>query len=101
MGAAFLAIRTGLARRPNGATWLELYGVALLCGIGFTMSLFMGALALPPDGPASGEAELGVLAGSLLSVGAGALVLRAAARARRTPVESEAALAAALNAPRP
>jgi NhaA family Na+:H+ antiporter len=100
-GAAAAAIGLRLARRPSGASWLELFGVSILCGVGFTMSLFLSGLALPPDGPASGEAELGVLAGSLLSVGVGALVLRAAARARRASVESGATPAAALNAPRP
>ena len=98
-GAAAAAIGVRLARRPSGATWLELLGVSILCGVGFTMSLFLSGLALPPGGRASAEAELGVLTGSLLSVGVGALVLRAAARVRRASVEGEAALAAALAPP--
>lgn len=78
-GGAWLAIRTGLAHRPKNATWLQLYGVALLCGIGFTMSLFIGALAF--DDELSGqEIKIGVLLGSLLSAICGWAVLRAARR---------------------
>jgi NhaA family Na+:H+ antiporter len=97
-GAAAATIGARLARRPSGVTWLELFGVSIICGVGFTMSLFLSGLALPPHGPASAEAELGVLTGSLLSVGVGAFVLRVAARSRRVPVEDEAALAAPLTA---
>jgi NhaA family Na+:H+ antiporter len=83
LGASWLMIRTGLARRPTGASWLELYGVALLCGIGFTMSLYVGALAFPDEnGLGRAEAVLGVLAGSLVSGIAGIAVL-ALASARR------------------
>lgn len=92
--AAAAAVGLRLAHRPSGASWLELFGVSILCGVGFTMSLFLSGLAMPPDGPASGEAELGVLTGSLLSVGVGAVALRVAARVRRASVETEAALAA-------
>jgi NhaA family Na+:H+ antiporter len=80
---AFLAIRTGLARRPTGATWLELYGVALLCGIGFTMSLFMGSLAFEPGATAHRQAVMGIVIGSLVSSLAGMAVLTVAARRRR------------------
>ena len=84
MAAVWIAIRSGLARRPTGASWLELYGVALLCGVGFTMSLFMGALAFAPDAPlVQHEAVLGVVAGSVASTLAGMAVLAAAARRRR------------------
>ena len=83
LGAAFVMIRTGLARRPTGATWLELYGVSLLCGIGFTMSLYIAALAFPdPVGQTHTEATLGVLGGSLISAVAGVAVLSFAARRR-------------------
>ena len=70
-----LAVAAGLARKPGGASWGQIYGVALLCGIGFTMSLFIGGLAFA-DGLHETETKLGVLAGSLLSGLAGALVLR-------------------------
>ena len=84
MATVWIAIRTGLARRPTGATWLELYGVALLCGVGFTMSLFISALAFAADAPlVQHQAVLGVIAGSVASTLAGVAVLAAAARRRR------------------
>src|SRR5690606_26716333 len=46
-GAAWLAINTGLQQKPVGATWIQLYGVAVLCGIGFTMSILIELLSLP------------------------------------------------------
>ncbi len=71
---AWAAIRAGLADLPANATWTQLYGVALLCGIGFTMSLFIGLLAF--DDPAlQAQVKIGVLAGSLLSAAAGATIL--------------------------
>ncbi len=66
-GAATLAIRLGLADMPAHATPRQLFGVALLCGIGFTMSIFITLLAFPADSLLQAEAKLGVLAGSLLS----------------------------------
>jgi NhaA family Na+:H+ antiporter len=75
-GAAALAMGLKLARRPTGAKWIELYGVAVLCGVGFTMSLFIGALAFSPhDTAAQTEVRLGVIAGSLLSTLLGMAVL--------------------------
>jgi NhaA family Na+:H+ antiporter len=83
LGAVFVMIRLGLARRPTGASWLELYGVALLCGVGFSMSLYVGALAFPlAMGRARAEAVLGVMAGSLVSAIAGVAVLALSARRR-------------------
>jgi NhaA family Na+:H+ antiporter len=84
MAAVWIAIRAGLARRPTGSTWLELYGVALLCGVGFTVSLFMSALAFADDAPlVQHQAALGVIAGSVASTLAGMAVLTVAARRRR------------------
>jgi NhaA family Na+:H+ antiporter len=74
--AVWLAVRFGMARRLLGATWLQIYGVSLLCGIGFTMSLFIGALAFPARPLLVEEAKLGILTGSLLSALAGYAVLR-------------------------
>ena len=72
--------RLGIAARPAGAGLLHLWGMALLCGIGFTMSLFIGALAFADAPQLVEEAKLGVLGGSLLSALAGAAVLRLAPR---------------------
>jgi Na+:H+ antiporter, NhaA family len=84
MAAVFIAVRTGLARRPTGASWLELYGVALLGGIGATMSLFMASLAFAgPDRLTERETAVGVIAGSLASALAGLAVLTIGARRRR------------------
>ena len=81
--AVGLGVALGLCRRPSGASWSELYGVALLTGIGFTMSLFIGGLAFP-DPALAAEVRLGVLAGSFASAIAGYLVMRFVARAERT-----------------
>jgi NhaA family Na+:H+ antiporter len=74
-GASAMLIRLGLAKLPEGAGWLQLIGVAALCGVGFTMSLFIGSLAF--DGPGYfTPLRLGVIAGSTLSGVAGYLLLR-------------------------
>ena len=75
-------VKTGYAKLPHGATWGHVYGVSLLAGIGFTMSLFIGILAFPE--PMQGLLKVGVIAGSLLSVLGGALVLRIASRMHRS-----------------
>ncbi|WP_313623632.1 Na+/H+ antiporter NhaA [Achromobacter sp.] len=74
-GFAWLAIKTGVATLPRHATWIQLYGVALLCGIGFTMSLFIGALAFT-DAATVDATKIGVLTGSLASAVVGFLMLR-------------------------
>jgi Na+:H+ antiporter, NhaA family len=78
-GSVRLAVGLGFAQKPAKASWLQVYGVALLCGIGFTMSLFIGGLAFADPAPAD-EVKTGVLAGSLLSALAGFAVLRVAKR---------------------
>jgi NhaA family Na+:H+ antiporter len=84
-GAAWLTSSLKLGAKPSQATWLEVYGVSLLCGVGFTMSLFIGALAFPGtiDSPAQVEVKLGVILGSVLSATIGATVLSIAAGRRR------------------
>ena len=74
------AIHLGFADVPAGATRAQCYGVALLCGIGFTMSLFIGALAFPDQPELSDATKIGVLMGSALSALAGYLVLSLAPR---------------------
>lgn len=76
-GFAWLAIKTGIASKSRDVDWLSLYGVAVLCGIGFTMSLFIGTLAFGPgDLPADIDERLGILLGSLFSAVLGYLLLR-------------------------
>ena len=75
-GSIRIAVGLGVARAPGGASWAQIYGVALLAGIGFTMSLFIGGLAFPGDDAMMDEVKIGVLAGSLLSAMVGFLVLR-------------------------
>lgn len=79
MGAVFAAERTGFAPRPPEASWPQIWGMAMLCGIGFTMSLFISALAFPTQPALVDEAKLGILLGSLASGLLGYTVLRAAA----------------------
>ena len=75
-GSVRAAVALGIAKRPRGTNWLQIYGVSLLCGIGFTMSLFIGGLAF--DDPALASAvKIGVLAGSMLSAVIGYLVFLA------------------------
>jgi NhaA family Na+:H+ antiporter len=75
-GAIYLAVRIGIAAPPPETHWLHIWGAALLCGVGFTMSLFIGALAFPNDPQGIEAAKFGTLAGSLLAALAGYLVLR-------------------------
>jgi NhaA family Na+:H+ antiporter len=91
-GTIWLAMRAGIARLPQGASWAQVYGMAVLCGIGFTMSLFIGSLAWNHSDfdPA---VRLGVLGGSLASAVLGYVLLRAASQAeapeRVAPVTAE------------
>jgi Na+:H+ antiporter, NhaA family len=78
-GSVWFAVKLKFATRPAGASWPQVYGIALLCGIGFTMSLFIGGLAFPVQ-PEADAVKIGVLIGSLLSAVAGVLVLRFAKR---------------------
>ncbi|HWW63783.1 MAG TPA: Na+/H+ antiporter NhaA [Sphingomonadaceae bacterium] len=75
-GSVALLVRLGFADLPQNASWLQLYGVALLCGIGFTMSLFIAALAFGDGSHLNDAAKLGILGGSVLSALSGAVVLR-------------------------
>ena len=75
------ARRLGIARPPRGATWLQIWGVSVLCGIGFTMSLFIAALAFSGHAELFDQAKLGVLGGTLLSLVTGYTILRFAPQA--------------------
>ncbi|MFT5584756.1 MAG: NhaA family Na+:H+ antiporter [Cognaticolwellia sp.] len=72
--ASWIAVKTGLAELPKGLSWGQIYGAALLAGIGFTMSLFVTGLAFSEPGTVD-QAKLGILGASLLSAFAGAGVL--------------------------
>ena len=75
-GASWLLIRFGGARLPAAASWQQFFGVCVLCGVGFTMSLFIGALAFQGQGPDyETQVKLGVLCGSILSGIVGAVLL--------------------------
>lgn len=78
LASLYVAQRLG-GGRLEGASWTHLWGVALLCGIGFTMSLFIAALAFPGQPELVDQAKVGIIAGSLVSAMAGYLVLRFAA----------------------
>jgi NhaA family Na+:H+ antiporter len=81
LGVVALMVKTGLAQLPARASWSQMTGVSLLCGIGFTMSLFIGLLAFP-DASSQDHVKIGILAGSLASGITGAGVLMASARSR-------------------
>lgn len=78
MLCCWLAIRLGWARLPKGATWLSLYGIAVLTGVGFTMSLFVGSLAFVGETPF--DERLGIVLGSLFSGAFGYWVLNRSLR---------------------
>jgi NhaA family Na+:H+ antiporter len=92
-GAILAAVRLGLAERPAGAGWWQIFGLSLLCGVGFTMSLFIGLLAFAERPDLETATKVGVLVGSGTCMLAGAFVLllapqqgrrRQAARATET-----------------
>jgi NhaA family Na+:H+ antiporter len=83
-GVSFLAIRLGIAQMPAGANWGALLGLSLLCGIGFTMSLFIAGLAFEGmAGEYALQTRLGILSGSLVAALGGYALLRASLRIPR------------------
>jgi NhaA family Na+:H+ antiporter len=80
-GFAWLAIMLGLCKKPAGANWGQIYGVAILCGVGFTMSLFVGSLAFEDSGLGYSRPDrLGIIVGSLAAGIFGFIVLKLATR---------------------
>ncbi|QKC93456.1 Na+/H+ antiporter NhaA [Mesorhizobium sp. NZP2298] len=75
LGSSALAIRLGLADLPAHAGWSHMLGISLLCGIGFTMSLFIGLLAFAGDVALQDAVKVGILAGSFIAAVLGAAVL--------------------------
>ena len=88
--STWATVRLDLADCPEHASWAQVYGMSLLCGIGFTMSLFIGLLAFPKSAELQDAVKVGVLAGSLVSTLAGILVLRFAPGARHHAGSAEA-----------
>ncbi len=85
-GLTWLAVKTRMASLPREANWGHVLGVSILCGIGFTMSLFVGSLAFEPGVSAyAGEDRMGILTGSILSaiIGYGVMVLACRATPKR------------------
>jgi Na+:H+ antiporter, NhaA family len=76
---SWLAVKSRIATLPSSATWRDIYGIAWLGGIGFTMSLFIAGLAFG-DSPLMGESKIGIYAASLIAGVGGLLIL-----SRRTP----------------
>ena len=77
LAACSLAVALGLARLPQSVTWPQIYGTAILCGVGFTMSLFIGSLAFENTNVnLVFDERLGIIIGSLLSGAYGYAVLR-------------------------
>ncbi len=81
-GAVWLTIRTGLTTKPDGITWAQLYAMAMLCGIGFTMSLFIGGLAFADASELMDQTKMGVIGGSIVSALLGAYLMNRASRAK-------------------
>ncbi|MFI8396692.1 Na+/H+ antiporter NhaA [Pseudomonas sp. Choline-02u-1] len=80
-GLTWLAVKIGIAALPQGANWGQILGVAILCGIGFTMSLFVGSLAFEPGvSDYAGMDRMGILTGSILAAVIGYAVTAAASR---------------------
>ncbi|MBU6234522.1 MAG: Na+/H+ antiporter NhaA [Alphaproteobacteria bacterium] len=77
-GSVWLCVKAGICHMPTRASWLQVYGMAVLCGIGFTMALFVGGLAFEGHGM-DANVRLGVMAGSVLSALAGYGILCIAA----------------------
>jgi len=88
--AIYGVVRSGLAPMPRGTNWRQLWGAACLCGIGFTMSLFIGALAFPASPELIEAAKIGTLAGSLLSALLGFVILRTAPAVPSDPEDEDA-----------
>ena len=88
LGASYLAVRLGLGRLPDRTGWRMVAGLGAVGGIGFTVSLFVAGLSFPGEEVLTGEAKVGILAGSLLSAVVGVAILLVASRAaRREPEE--------------
>jgi len=75
-GAVLIADKLGISSRPGGINWIQTWGIATLCGIGFTMSLFIATLSYFGNDQLYNEAKIGVLSGTLVSLLLGYVILR-------------------------
>jgi NhaA family Na+:H+ antiporter len=83
-GSVTLAVKLGIADLPAQASWRQVLGVSLLCGIGFTMSLFIGLLAFANNPALQDDVKLGIIVGSVVAAVLGSGVLLSSTRARVT-----------------
>ncbi len=88
-GVTFVMVKAGIARLPENTNWLQVYGIASLAGIGFTMSLFIGSLSFDSEEQMN-LVRMGVLAGSLVSAALGYTVLRIASKPQKAPQDAPA-----------
>lgn len=89
--AAWLAVAVRIGRKPEGLTWPMVSGLAMVAGIGFTVSLFIAGLAFPSESPLIAEAKVGILGGSLIATALGVVILLAVCRRGVTSPGSQAA----------
>ncbi|MCL4111552.1 UNVERIFIED_CONTAM: hypothetical protein GTU68_056224 [Idotea baltica] len=91
-GASLIAVKSGLAKLPTGVNWMQIYGLSALCGIGFTMSLFIGGLAFEGAGGPDYAVDdrIGILTGSFLSAIVGVIFLKMACRGKAAVAEEHA-----------
>ena len=82
MLSSYFSVRFGFAYLPKNASWMQFYGVSILCGIGFTMSLFIGLLAFEQNPSELNYAKLGIVIGSLFSAIIAAFILHFSRRRR-------------------
>ena len=86
-GSTWIAVKLGIGEMPQGASWRQVYGTAVLGGVGFTMSLFIGTLAFP-DPAYAVAVRAGVLVGSILSAVLGYELLRRITQLPETVMKS-------------
>jgi len=84
---SFLAIKFKLAKLPEGSNFIQLYGIAVLCGVGFTMSLFVNGLAYNDTDAFAYTDKLAILLGSVVSGAAGFILLKFSAKNQSTCIK--------------
>ncbi len=90
LDVSWAAVKTGIAKLPARVGWLEIYGLSVLTGIGFTMSLFISSLAFEEGSTNLNADRLGILAGSFASAIVGFIILAYALKGKSVPDEDKA-----------